>query len=115
MKLPYSPAVTRNGFIFVAGQIHLNEDGKLLEGSIEEQTHLIMQKLVKILEKEGANFNDVVKTTIYTTDLSLYGQVNEVYISYFSGELPAREMVEVKGLPLGARLEISMIACNANS
>ena len=110
MKLPYSPAVTRNGFVFVAGQIHIQEDGKLLEGSIEEQTHLIMNKIQAILEKEGATFNDVVKTTIYTTDLSLYGQVNEVYMTYFSGEFPAREMVEVKGLPLGARLEISVIA-----
>lgn len=79
-------------------------------GSIEEQTHLIMHKLEKILKTEGASFDDVVKATIYTTDLSLYSKVNEVYISYFSSHLPAREMVEVKGLPLKARLEISLIA-----
>jgi len=69
-----------------------------------------MNNLQKLLEKAGVSFRDVVKTTIYTTDLSLYSRVNEVYITYFSEDLPAREMVEVRGLPLGARLEISMIA-----
>lgn len=112
MRPPYSPAISKNGFIFLSGQIHLKEEGQLLEGSVEEQTHLIMGRLQKILESKGATFNDVVKTTIYTTDMSLYSQVNEVYVTYFSGELPAREMVEVKGLPLGARLEISMIAAS---
>jgi 2-iminobutanoate/2-iminopropanoate deaminase len=110
MALPFSPSVSKNGFIFLSGQVHLGEDGKLLDGSIEEQTHQIMKNLLKLLEKEGLSFNDVVKTTIYTTDMSLYSAVNEVYISYFSENLPAREMIGVKELPLGARLEISMIA-----
>ncbi len=69
-----------------------------------------MKNIQKLLEKEGISFNDVVKTNIYTTDMSLYSQVNEVYVTYFSGNLPAREMIGVKELPLGARLEISMIA-----
>lgn len=110
MALPFSPSVSRNGFVFISGQIHLNEEGKLLDGTIEDQTHQIMKNLQKLLEKENVSFKDVVKTTIYTTDLSLYSQVNEVYISYFSSNPPAREMVGVKELPLGARLEISMIA-----
>lgn len=110
MTAPYSPAVSKNGFIFISGQIHLNEDGKIFEGTIEEQTHLIMKKIQKLLEKEGVFFDKVVKATIYTTDLSLYSQVNQVYMSYFSSNLPAREMVEVSKLPLGARLEISVIA-----
>ena len=110
MKLPYSPSVSRNGFVFVAGQIHTDQNGKLIEGSIQEQTHLIMGKIKDILRRESATFDDVVKVTIYTTDLTLYSQVNEVYMTYFSGEFPAREMVEVKALPLGARLEISVIA-----
>lgn len=109
MGLPFSPSVSKNGFVFISGQIHL-KDGKLLEGTIEEQTHQIMKNLQTLLEKEGVTFNDVVKTTIYTTDMSLYEQVNEVYISYFAENPPAREMVCVKELPLGARLEISMIA-----
>lgn len=108
-KLPFSPSVSKNGFVFISGQIYL-KDGTLLEGTIEEQTHQIMKNLQAILEKENLSFNDVVKTTIYTTDMSLYAQVNEVYVSYFSGDMPAREMVGVKELPLGARLEISMIA-----
>ncbi|MBP9718880.1 MAG: Rid family detoxifying hydrolase [Candidatus Levybacteria bacterium] len=109
MVLPFSPSISKNGFVFISGQIHL-KDGKLLEGTIEEQTHQIMKNLQALLEKEGVSFKDVVKTTIYTTDLSLYEKVNEVYISYFSENPPAREMVGVKELPLGATLEISMIA-----
>jgi 2-iminobutanoate/2-iminopropanoate deaminase len=109
MALPFSPAVTRNGFVFLSGQVHVT-DGKLLDGSIQEQTHLIMKNLQSVLEKEGLSFRDVVKTTIYTTDMSLYGQVNEVYGSYFPENPPAREMIGVRELPLGARLEISMIA-----
>lgn len=109
MALPFSPSVTKNGFVFLSGQIHL-KDGKLFEGSIEDQTHQIMKNLQALLEQEGVTFNDVVKATIYTTDLSLYTQVNDVYISYFTENPPAREMVGVKELPLGARLEISMIA-----
>lgn len=110
MALPFSPSVSKNGFVFLSGQVHLGDDGKLLEGTIELQTHQIMKNLQKLLEKEGLTFDDVVKTTIYTTDMSLYSAVNEVYVSYFQDELPAREMIGVKELPLGARLEISMIA-----
>ncbi len=95
--------------IFTSGQIYL-KDGKLLEGTIEEQTHQVMKNLKAVLENAGVTFNDVVKTTIYTTDMSLYGKVNEVYATYFTDSFPAREMVCVKELPLGAQLEISMIA-----
>lgn len=110
MGLPFSESVTKNGFVFLSGQIYLKEDGTLLEGTIEEQTHQIMKNLKKLLQKEELTFADVVKTTIYTTDMSLYAQVNEVYAAYFSEKPPAREMIGVKELPLGARLEISMIA-----
>jgi 2-iminobutanoate/2-iminopropanoate deaminase len=106
---PFSPSVTRGGFIFTSGQIYI-KDGKLLEGTIEEQTHQVMKNLQGVLEKANATFNDVVKTTIYTTDMSLYGKVNEVYSTYFTDFFPAREMICVKELPLGAKLEISMIA-----
>lgn len=106
---PYSPSVTTENFVFTSGQVYL-KDGKLLEGTIEEQTHQIMKNLQVILEKAGVTFSNVVKTTIYTTDMSLYGKVNEVYATYFTNSLPAREMIGVKELPLGAKLEISMIA-----
>lgn len=108
-KLPFSPSVKKDNFIFISGQIYL-KDGKLLEGTIEEQTHQVMKNLQVILEKESVSFNDIVKTTIYTTDMSLYEKVNGVYASYFKEPFPAREMIGVKELPLGARLEISIIA-----
>lgn len=107
--LPFSPSVTKGNFVFTSGQVYL-KDGKLIEGTIEEQTHQVMKNLQGILEKAGVTLNDVVKTTIYTTDMSLYGKVNEVYSTYFAETFPAREMVCVKELPLGAKLEVSMIA-----
>jgi len=109
-KLPFSPSVTKSNLVFTSGQIYLTPEGKLLEGTIKEQTHQVMKNLQVVLEKAGVTFADVVKTTIYVTDMSLYGDVNEVYGSYFSEPYPARETVCVQKLPLGARLEISMIA-----
>ncbi len=106
---PFSPSITKGNFVFTSGQIHL-KNGKLLEGTIEEKTHQVMKNLQSILEKAGVSFKDVVKTTIYTTDMSVYGRVNEVYATYFTDIFPAREMVCVKELPLGAVLEISMVA-----
>ena len=108
--LPFSPFIEKNGFIFTSGQVYLTSEGKLLEGTIQEQTHQVMFNLKNILEKVGVSFKDVVKTTIYVTDMSLYGEINEVYVTYFDEPYPAREMVCVKELPLGAKLEISMIA-----
>lgn len=107
---PFSQAVINGNMVFTSGQIYLTPDGKLLEGTIEEQTHQVMKNLKAILEAAGANFNDVVKTTIYVTDMANYGKINEVYGSYFSKLYPARETVCVKELPLGAKLEISMVA-----
>lgn len=72
-----------------------------------------MKNLKSVLKKAGVSFKDVVKTTIYVTDMSLYGEINEVYGSYFSKGYPARETIGVKALPLGARLEISMIVVKA--
>jgi len=110
MEVPFSESVTKNGFTFISGQIYLTPDGNLVEGTIEDQAHQIMKNLQTILKKEELDFSDVVKTTIYTTDISLYDAVNEIYMSYFNGSYPAREMIGVKELPLGAKLEISMIA-----
>ncbi len=114
MPLPFSPSISKNGFIFTSGQVYLTEDGKLLEGTIQEQTHHVMKNLEKVLKIAGATFGDVVKTTIYLTDMSYYSEVSEVYGSYFVEAYPARETVCVKELPLGARIEISMIAAQAS-
>ena len=107
---PYSQAIIGGNLIFTSGQIHLTSDGKLVQGSIEDQVHQIMKNLQAVREAAGVSFADVVKTTIYVTDMSTYGKVNEVYGSYFSDPYPARETVCVKKLPLGAKIEISMVA-----
>ena len=109
-KSPHSQAIVANGFVFTQGLICLTPEGKLLEGTLEEQIHQIMKNLQAILEEAGVMFKDVVKTTIFVTDMSIYGKVNEIYASYMSDPYPARETVCVKELPLGAQVEISMIA-----
>jgi 2-iminobutanoate/2-iminopropanoate deaminase len=107
---PYSQAIVNGNLIFTSGQIHVTPDGKLLEGTIEEQMHQVMKNLQVILQAAGVDFFAVVKTTIYIIDMSLYGKVNEVYATYMTEPYPARETVCVKELPAGARVEISMIA-----
>ena len=107
---PYSQAITIENFIFTSGQIHLTPEGKLLEGTIEEKTHQVMKNLKAVLEMANVTFVDVVKTTIYVTDMSDYGKINEVYSSYMTEPFPARETVCVTALPLSARVEISMVA-----
>ena len=107
---PFSQAIISGNLVFTSGQVYLTKEGKLLEGSTEEQTHQVMENLKAILESAGTSFADVVKTTIYVADMSLYGKINEIYGSYFSDPFPARETVCVRELPLGAKLEISMVA-----
>jgi 2-iminobutanoate/2-iminopropanoate deaminase len=107
---PYSHAIVSGNLVFTSGQIHLTPEGKLLDGSIEEKAHQVMKNLKSVLETAGVSFKDVVKTTIYVTDMSMYGKINEVYGNYMSDPFPARETVCVKELPLGASLEISMMA-----
>jgi 2-iminobutanoate/2-iminopropanoate deaminase len=107
---PYSQAVIVDNFIYTSGNIHLTTEGKLLEGTIEEKTHQVMKNLKAVLEAAGVTFNSVVKTTIFIINMDDYAKINEVYSSYMSDPFPARETVSVKALPLGATLEISMIA-----
>lgn len=107
---PYSQAIRSGQFVFTSGQIHSTPDGKLLDGTIEEQTHQVMQNLRNVLEAAGASFADVVKVTMYVADMSVYGRINEIYKSYMSEPYPAREAVEVKALLKGAKIEISMVA-----
>jgi 2-iminobutanoate/2-iminopropanoate deaminase len=107
---PYSQAIISGNLVFTSGQVYLTPEGRLLEGTIEEQTHQVMKNLKEILKNAGVSFSDVVKTTIYVTDMANYGKINGIYGSYFSEPFPARETVCVKELPLGAKLEISMIA-----
>lgn len=106
----FSQAIATEDFIFTSGQVYLTSEGKLLEASIEEQIHQIMKNLQAILEEAGVSFAHVVKTTVYVTDMGIYKTFNTIYGSYMQEPFPAREVVCVKELPLGANIEISMIA-----
>lgn len=108
---PYNQAVIANNTLYISGQIPLNpETNDLVSGDIGTETHQVMRNLAAILEEAGINFNHVIKTTIFLSDMALFSSVNEVYGSYFSGDYPARETVAVKGLPKNVNVEISMIA-----
>ena len=108
---PYSQAITSGGFVFSSGQIPLDpETGKLVEGGIEAQTRRVMDNLAAVLGVAGSSFDRVVKTTIYLTNLADFAAVNAVYAGYFSAAPPARSTVQVAALPLGAAVEIDVIA-----
>ena len=109
---PYNQAVILDGMVFTAGQIPLNpETGKLVEGDFEDRVLQVMENLKQILAAAGSDFSKVIKTTIYVTDLGLYGDLNKVYGSFFPAETaPARSAVQVAALPLGTDVEIEMIA-----
>jgi len=108
---PYSQAVRIGDFIFSAGQIPLvPETGKLIEGGIEAQTRQVMENLAKVLEAAGTSLENVVKTTIFVTNLGDFATINQVYGSFFSSNPPARSTVQVAGLPLGANIEIEVVA-----
>ena len=108
---PYSQAVRCGGFVFSSGQIPLDPaTGKLVEGSIDDQTRRVLDNLAAVLESAGTSLASVVKTTIYLTDLGDFAAVNRVYGSYFPTDPPARSTVQVAALPLGASIEIEVIA-----
>ena len=109
-KSPHSQAIIANNFVFTQGVICLTKEGEMLKGSVEERVKLILNNLQAILKETGSSLDNTVKVTIYVTDMSLYREINEVYKEYFSDPYPARELVCVKELPLGAEIEISMIA-----
>ena len=108
---PYSQAVFAGNLLFISGQVALKPGtGELANADIIEETHQVMQNLKAILTEASLDFSNVVKTTIFLSDMNLFGQVNEIYGKYFSGDFPARETVAVKGLPKNVNVEISMIA-----
>ena len=109
---PYNQAVKAGNTLYISGQIPIIANTmELLEGTIKEETQLVMQHLEAILEAAEMNFTHVVKTSIFLDNMDHFGQVNEVYGSYFDNDTaPARETVAVKTLPKGVRIEISMIA-----
>jgi 2-iminobutanoate/2-iminopropanoate deaminase len=108
---PYSQAVTANGFLFVSGQIPIDRStGNLISSSIEDETEQVMKNLGHILEEASTGFDKVIKCSIFIKDMNDFAQINEVYASRFPNNPPARETVEVSGLPKGVNVEISCIA-----
>ena len=108
---PYSQGILSGSLLFTSGQIPLDPAaGSLVSGGIQSETKQVLENLKAVLEAGGAGLKDVVKTTVYMTDLSEFAQMNEVYGIYFSGEPPARSTVGVASLPRGARVEIEAVA-----
>ena len=109
---PYNQAVFKGNILFISGQIALDaESMKLNNRSINDETHQVMKNLKNILEEANMNFNDVVKSSIFLSDMSLFKEVNKIYGSYLTpGNEPARETIAVKELPMNVNVEISMIA-----
>ena len=109
---PYNQAVFINNTLYFSGQIPLiPETMELVEGDIKNETQRGMQNLEAVLDAAEMNFENVVKTSIFLSDMNNFGKVNEIYASYFDNETaPARETVAVKTLPKSVRVEISMIA-----
>jgi len=110
---PYSQAVLAGNTLYISGQIAIDPATGNIKASADDiigETHLVMHNLKAILSAANMDFGHVVKTTILLSDISLFGQVNEVYGKYFTGDFPARETYAVKSLPKQVNVEISMVA-----
>jgi 2-iminobutanoate/2-iminopropanoate deaminase len=107
---PYNQAVIHNGLLYLSGQIALNPATmELNNADLQTETHQVMKNIAAVLEAAHSDFNKVIKTTIFLTDMKRFGEVNEVYGSYFKDHFPARETVQVSALPKFVNVEISMI------
>ncbi|MES2856794.1 MAG: RidA family protein [Bdellovibrionota bacterium] len=112
---PYSQAVEAGGFLFCSGQIALDPaTGQVVAGGIPEQTEMVMKNVAAVLETAGLGFENIVKTTIFLTDMADFPAVNEVYGRYFKADAPARSTVAVQGLPRGVKVEVEVLAITKN-
>lgn len=108
---PYSQATLAGGFLFVSGQIPIDPlSGELISSDIKAEATQVMENIKAILIEAGLGFDNIVKTSIFLTDLQNFVQVNEVYGTYFTADFPARETIQVSALPKGVNVEISVIA-----
>jgi 2-iminobutanoate/2-iminopropanoate deaminase len=108
---PYSHSVLIGNTLYTSGQVAKDAvSGEMVQSDIKAETAKVMENLQAILVEAGMDFTNVVKTTIYCTDLGNFAQINEVYGSYFSSDFPARETVQVVKLPLNANVELSVVA-----
>ncbi len=108
---PYSQAIKAGGMVFLSGQIPLDPaTGQMVEGDVAAQTERVMKNLSAVLEAAGCSFDDVVRTTIFLTNLGDFQVVNEIYGRHFTSNPPARATVQVAALPRGSKVEIDAIA-----
>jgi 2-iminobutanoate/2-iminopropanoate deaminase len=108
---PYNQAILAGNMLFISGQVCIDPaNGQLRNKDLQEETHQVMHNLKAILQHAEMTFSNVVKTTIFLTDMHRFGEVNEIYGKYFSDSFPARETVQVSALPKFVNVEISMIA-----
>jgi 2-iminobutanoate/2-iminopropanoate deaminase len=108
---PYSQAVWVGNLIFLSGQIGIDPNtGELVAGGVLAETRQVMNNIGAILAKINLSFDNIIKTTIFLTNLADFAQVNQIYAEYFKQDFPARSTIEVKALPKGAKIEIEVIA-----
>lgn len=108
---PYSQAIEAKDTLYVSGQIGIDpESGKMVEGGIDDQTRQVLTNLSSVVDEAGGALGDVVKTTVYLTDLDKYEEFNNAYTTFFKDHQPARACVEVCQLPKGALVEVDLIA-----
>ncbi len=112
---PYSQAIKSGNLVFLSGQIALDPvSGNLILDTLEDETHRVMQNIREVLSAAGCSMDNILKTSIFLSDMNHFARVNAVYGSYFSGAFPARETVQVAGLPRNVNVEISVVAvCNS--
>ena len=112
---PYNQAILVENTLYISGQIAIDSaTGNLITTSIEEETTQVMKNLGAVLEEAGMGYENIVKCSVFVTDMHQYGQINTVYSSFFNDETaPARELVEVANLPKFVHVEISAIACKS--
>jgi len=107
---PYSQAIIANGFVFCSGQIGLDPKTNTLVEGLENQTHQVLKNLEAVLKEAGSSLDDIVKTTIFITNIADFGKINEIYGSYFTSHKPARATIGVADLPKDALVEIEAVA-----
>jgi 2-iminobutanoate/2-iminopropanoate deaminase len=108
---PYSQAIRIGDFLYTSGQISLDpETMEMITGDIEVETEKVLKNIEAILKDAGLNLNNIIKTTVYLTDLSEFARMNQVYENFFTDTKPARACVQVAALPKGAKIEIDVVA-----
>ncbi|MCK1976654.1 RidA family protein [Jeotgalicoccus huakuii] len=107
---PYSHGVKTGNLFYSSGQVPLTLEGKIVSEDVKEQTKQVLDNVGGVLEAAELSYENVVKTTIFITDMNDFALINEVYGTYFTGKLPARSCVEVSRLPLDAKVEIEVVA-----